>query len=73
MKNYGVYSDPTNSDPLSTIKTLRELLCKPKARVAKEDKKNVVYEIDFTNFDAVYFGESKQSLKSRSDEHKRTV
>ena len=53
--------------------TLRELLCKPKDRVAKEDKKNVVYEIDFTNFEAVYFGESKQSLKSRSDEHKRTV
>ena len=29
-----------------TEKTLRKLLCKPKDRVATEDKKNIVYEID---------------------------
>ena len=43
-----------------------KLLCKPKDRVATEDKNNIVYEI---NCEAVYFGDSKQSLKSRTDEH----
>ena len=49
------------------------LLCKPKDQVATEDKNNIVYEIDCSNCEAVYFGESKRSLKSRSDEHKRSV
>ena len=49
---------------------LRKLLCKPKDRVFTEDKSN---EIDFSNSEAVYFGESKRSLKSRSDEYKRSV
>ena len=48
-------------------------LCKSKDRVATEDKNKIVYEIDCSNCQAVYFGESKQSLKSRSDEHKRSV
>ena len=50
-----------------------KLLCKPKDRVATEDKNNIVYEIDCSNSEAVYFGESKRSLKSRSDEQKRSV
>ena len=56
-----------------TEKTLCKLLCKPKDRVAAEDKSNIVYEIDCSNYEAVYFGESKRSLKSRSHEHKRSV
>ena len=56
-----------------TEMTLRKLLCKPKDRVATEDKNNIVYEIDCSNCQAVYFGESKRSLKSHSDEHKRSV
>ena len=52
-----------------TEKTLRKLLCKPKDRVATEDKNNIFYEIDCSNCQAVFFGESKQCLKSRSDEH----
>ena len=56
-----------------TEMTLRKLLCKPKDRVATEDKNNIVYEIDCRNRQAFYFGESKRSLKLRSDEHKRTV
>ena len=55
-----------------TEKTLRKLLCKPKDEVATEDK-NIAYEIDCSNYQAVYFGESKRSLKSRSDEHKRSA
>ena len=56
-----------------TESTLHKLLCKPKDRVATEDKINIVYEIECSNCEAVYFGESKLSLKSRSDEHKRSV
>ena len=50
--------------------TLRKLLWKPKDRVATEDKNNIVYEIDCSNCQAVYFGESKRSLKYRSDKLK---
>ena len=53
--------------------TLRKLLCKPKDRVATEDKNIIVYEIHCSKCQAVYLGESKRSLKSRSDEHKRSV
>ena len=53
--------------------TLRKLLCKRKDRVATEDKNNIVYEIDGSNCEVVHFGESKQSLKSHSGEHKRSV
>ena len=53
--------------------TLRKLLCKPKDSVATEDKNNIVHEIDCSISEAVYFGESKRSLKSRSDKYKRSV
>ena len=56
-----------------TEKTLPKLLCRPKDRVATEDKNNIFYGIDCSNCEAVYFCESKRSLKSRSDEHKRSV
>ena len=46
-----------------TEMTLRKLFCKPKDGVAAEDKNNIVYEIDCSNCQAVYFGESKRSLK----------
>ena len=56
-----------------TENILRKLLCKPNDRVAAEDKKNIVYETDCSNCKAVYFGESKRPLKSRSDEHRSSV
>ena len=56
-----------------TENTLRKLLCKPKDRVATEDKNNIVYQNDHSNCEAVYFGEPKRSLKSRSVEHKTSV
>ena len=56
-----------------TEKALRKLLCKSKDRVAIEDKNNIVYEIDCSNCEEIYFGESKRPLKSRSDEYKRSV
>ena len=56
-----------------TKNTLHKLLCKPKDRVATEDKNNIICEIDYSNCEAVYFSESKQSLKVRSDKRKRSV
>ena len=60
MKNYSVYSDLIKST-FYTEKTFYKLLCKPKDQVATEDKNNIVYEIDCSNCQAVYFGESKWS------------
>ena len=48
-------------------KTLHKLLCKPKDRQVAEDKSNIVYEFDCSNCEAVYFGESKRSLKPCSN------
>ena len=56
-----------------TENTLPKLLCKPKDRVATDKKNNIAHEIDYGNCEAVYFGESKRSLKLRSDECKRSV
>ena len=58
---------------LYTESTFSNLLCKPKDWVATENKNNIIYEIDWSNCRAVYFGESKQSLKLCPDEHKRTA
>ena len=53
--------------------TMRKLLCKPIEYQVAPEEKTIAYEIDCSNCEAVYFGESKRSLKSRSDEHKRSV
>ena len=52
-----------------TEKTLHKFFCKSKDRVATEDKNNIVHESDCSNCEAVYYSESRWSLKSRSDEH----
>ena len=61
----------TQISPISNIfyteNTLHELLCKPKDRVAIENKK---YEIDCSNCEAIYLSESKRSLKPRRDKRK---
>ena len=46
-----------------TENILLKLLCKPKDQEATEDKNNIVYEIDCSNCEAVYFSESKRILK----------
>ena len=56
-----------------TENTFRELLCKPKDRVATEDQKNIDCEIECSNCEAAYFGKSKRSLKFPSDEHRGYV
>ena len=52
---------------------LRKLLCGPKDRVATEDKNNIVDEINCSNYETVYFDESKRSLKSRTDKPKNEI
>lgn len=56
-----------------TGNTLRKLPCKLKHPVATEDKSHIVYEINCSYSEAVFFGKSRRSLKSRSDEHRRFV
>ena len=56
-----------------TGNTLCKLICQPKDQVATESKNNITSETDCSNCEAVYFGESKWSLKSRSDECKRSI
>ena len=58
---------------LYTESILCTFRCKPKYRVATENKNNIVYEIDCSDCEAVYSAESKRSLKSRSDEQKRSI
>ena len=56
-----------------TKNTLPKLLCKRNDKVAMEDKNNTIYEIGYSNCEAVYFGKSKCSLKLPSNEHKISV
>ena len=56
-----------------TESTMHKLICKPNDRVVTEDKNNTIYEIDSTNSSKFYFGESKWSLKFRSNECKRSA
>ena len=63
IRSYNIRSN------ICTDSSVRELLCKMKDRVATEDKNDIVYEIDCSDCEAVYFFESKWTLKSRSDEH----
>ena len=61
-EKYGICSDLIKQDQLSTLKRLRKLLPKRKDRVATEDKNKIVYEIDCSNCDTVYFGEARRFL-----------
>ena len=53
--------------------SFHKLFCKPKDQVTTQGKNNIVYRIDCSNCEAVYFSESKRTLKSRSDERKRSI
>ena len=55
-----------------TENTLHKFLCKPKDKSYRR-KNNIDYEIDCSNCEVVCFYESEESLKSRSDKHKRSI
>ena len=56
-----------------TENTQCQLLCKPKDQVATEEENNIVCESECSNYEAVYFGKRKRSLKSCSHKHQRSV
>ena len=57
----------------STENTLCKLLYKSEDRIATDNKEIIIYKTDCSNCEAVYFGESKRSLKLCLDEHKISV
>ena len=61
------------TSPFYIENTLHKLLCKPKSSVTTEQKISIVYKVHCTNCQAVYFGESKRSFKSRFNWHMRPV
>ena len=56
-----IFRSHTIRSTFHTENTLRKLLCKPKDRVATEDKNNIVYEIGCNNCEAVYFTSVKHT------------
>ena len=49
--------------------TLRNLLSKPKDPIPKEDRNNVVYQLNSKDCKAVYVGETKRTQNIRAEEH----
>ena len=47
----------------------RSLLSKPKDPIPKEDRNNVIYQLDCKDCEAVYVGETKRTLTIRTNEH----
>ena len=52
-----------------TQTTLRSLLTKSKDPIPKEDRNNVVYQLNCKDCEAVYVGETKRTLNVRAEEH----
>ena len=52
-----------------TPTTLRSLLSKPKDPIPKEDRNNVIYQLDCKYCEAVYVGETKRTLSIRTNGH----
>ena len=52
-----------------TPTTLRSLLSKPKDPIPKEDRNNVICQLDCKDCEAVYVGETKRTLNIRTNEH----
>lgn len=73
VKSYSVYSKSYKIKLTFYHNTLHKLLCKHKDSVAKGDKISIFYKLYCSKCQADYFGESKSSLKSRSNEHKRSA
>ena len=52
-----------------TPATLRSFLSKPIDPIPKEDRNNVIYQLNCKDCEAVYVGETKRSLNIRTNEH----
>ena len=51
----------------------KSLICKPKDWLTTEPNGNSVQEINYINYQAVYFDELKRSLKTQSNEYMKLV
>ena len=52
-----------------TPTTLRSLLSKPKDPIPKEDRNNLIYQLDCKDCEAVYVGEIKRTLNIKINAH----
>ena len=55
------------------IRTISNILKKPKDKIGKEASRGVVYKIKCEDCDSVYFGQTSRALKSRMKEHTKAL
>ena len=55
------------------IRTIFNLLKKPKDKIEKEASRGVVYKIKCKNCDSVYVGQTLRALKTRMKEHTKAI
>ena len=68
-----IFDDHNINCTFYTTTTLRTLLSHAKDRVPSEQRNNIFYKYDCKDCEAVYFGESKQTIAHRTKEHTRAV
>ena len=68
-----IFNDHNINCRFYTTATLRTLLSYVKDPVPSEQRNNIVYEHDYKDCEAVYFGESKRTLAERTKEHTGAV
>ncbi|KAL9961859.1 hypothetical protein ACROYT_G030890 [Oculina patagonica] len=55
------------------IRTISNILKKPKDRIEKEDTRGIVYKIKCNDCDCVYVGQTSRALKTRMKEHAKAI
>ena len=55
------------------IRTISNILKKPKDKIEKEDSRGIVYKIKCKDCDCVYVGQTSRALKTRVKEHAKAI
>ena len=55
------------------IRTISNILKKPKDKIQKEASRRIVYKIKCKDFDCVYIGQTSRALKTRVKEHAKAI
>ena len=55
------------------IRTISNILKKPKDKIEREASRGVVYKIKYKDCDCVYIGQTSRALKTRVKEHTRAI
>ena len=55
------------------IRTISNILKKPKDKIGKEDNRGIVYQIRCKSCDSVYVGQTPRALKTRVKEHAKAI